>query len=162
MTQRDVPQNSVTSGDRQNPMAEAASSSATAPPWLASSVAEFCVTQRHLNIIRPIRAAAFGGTLVFLALLAFLFRNSPTGQSVLLVLSLCGLPICFVVWLVDSFAQRRLRRRKNHIERRIYGVGMHLDDQGRVMTDNPHPILIFDSASSRISNMSSPSVMGGA
>jgi hypothetical protein len=162
MMQRDAVQNGVDSGDRQSPMPEAAAASATAPPWLAASVAECRVTQRHLLFIRPIRAAAFGGTLVFVAVLAFLFRHSPAGQSVLLILSLFGLPICFAAWLVASSAQRRLRRRRHHIERRLYGVGLHLDDQGRVLTDNPHPILILNSATSRISNVSSPSVMRGA
>jgi hypothetical protein len=162
MTQRDVSQVTIAAGNRHNPLPQAASPSAAAPPWLAASVAEFCRTQRRLKIVRPIRAAAFGGTLVFVAILGLLFRHSPNGQSVLLIAALCGLPICLVTWFVTHSAQRRLQRRKNHIEGRVYGVGMRLDDQGRVQTDNPHPILILDPAASRISNMSSPSVIGGA
>jgi hypothetical protein len=153
MTQHDVSQNSVASGDRQKLLPEAASPSA-APPWLAASVAAFRRTQRLLKVVRPIRAAAFGGTLVCISLLALLFRHSPNGQGVLLIVTLCGLPICFVAWFVAHAAQRRLQRAKNHIEARVYGVGMHLDDQGRVTTDNPHPIVILDPVKSRVSNMS--------
>jgi hypothetical protein len=162
MTQLDVPQDSVDSGNRQNLLPEAASPSPMPPPWLAASVAQFRTIQRLLSVIRPIRAVAFGGTLVFVALLAFLFRHSPYGQGLLLIVSLCGLPICFAAWVVASSTHRRLRRTKNHIERRVYGAGMHLDDQGRVMTDNPHPILILDPATSTMASMSPPSVMGGA
>jgi hypothetical protein len=162
MTQRDVSQVSVDSANRQNPLPEAASPSAAAPPWLAASVAKFCRTQRLLKVVRPIRAAAFGGMLVFVALLTLLFRHSPNGQSVLLIVTLCGLPLCFVAWFVAHSAQRRLQRTKNHIERRVYSAGLHLDDQGRVQTDTPHPILILAPAASPMSKMSSPSVIGGA
>ncbi len=162
MTQPDASQLTIDAGSRHNPLPQADSPSAPAPPWLAASVAAFCRTQRRLKVVRPIRAAAFGGTLVFVALLALLFRHSPNGQSVLLIVALGGLPICLVTWFVTHSAQRRLQRKKNQIEQRIYGVGMRLDDQGRVQTDNPHPILILDPAASQISNMSSPSVIGGA
>lgn len=149
--------NTVNSGDGQNP----ASPSAAPPPWLAASAAEFRLKRRILRLVRPIRAASFGGILVFLTLLTFLLRHSPQGQSVLLVVSLCGLPLCLVAWLVASSVYRRLRRAENHIARRMYDAGVHVDDQGRVLSDNPHPVLILDAANDRTPNMSSPSLMGG-
>lgn len=149
--------NTVNSGDGQNP----APPSAAPPPWLAASAAEFRLKRRILRLVRPIRAASFGGILVFLTLLTFLLRHSPQGQSVLLVVSLCGLPLCLVAWLVTSSVYRRLRRAENHIARRMYDAGMHVDDQGRVLSDNPHPVLILDAANDRTPNMSSPSLMGG-
>lgn len=133
---------------------EVDSSTSEPPAWLAAAVAEFRQTQRILNLIRPVRAAAFGGILVFATLLAFLLQHSPAGQSAWLVVSLCGLPICLVAWHVASSLQKRLIRTKNHIEQRVYGAGMHVDDHGRVVTDNPHPVLILDPATRSLPNMS--------
>jgi hypothetical protein len=136
-------ENSVEAGDGQTP-----------PPWLAAYVTEFRLIRRALNVVRPIRAIAFGGMLVFVTLLAFLLRHSPDGQSVLLAASLFGLPICLAVWFIASSAQRRLNRTKHRIEHRVYSAGMHVDDQGRVLTDNPHSVLILDPASRSAPNMS--------
>lgn len=152
--------NSVNPGNWQNP-SSAAASPPGAPPWLVAAAAEFRLKRRVLNVVRPVRAAAFGGTLVCITLLAFLRRYSPDGQSVLLAVAVWGLPICLVVWFVASSALRRLHRTTNRIARRVYGAGMHLDDEGRVLTDNPHPILIFDPARGRAPNHASPSVIGG-
>jgi hypothetical protein len=135
--------NSVEAGDGQRP-----------PPWLAVYVAKFRLIRRILNVVRPIRAIAFGGILVFVTLLALLLRHSPNGQSVLLAGSLYGLPICLAVWFIASSAQRRFNRAKHRIERRVYGAGMHVDDQGRVLTDNPHPVLILDPVARSVPNMS--------
>jgi hypothetical protein len=149
--------NSVNSGNGQNPVP----ASPAPPPWLAASAAEFRLKRRILRVVRPIRAASFGGILVFLTLLTFLLRHSPQGQSVLLVISLCGLPLCLAAWFVASSVYRRLRRSENHIARLMYDAGMHVDDQGRVLTDNPHPVLIIDAATGGAPNMSSPSLMEG-
>jgi hypothetical protein len=145
---------SVNPGNWQNPIPRVASSSAKPPPWLAAAVVKLRSTQRILNVIGPIKALSFGGTLFFVTLLTFLLRHSPNGQSVLLVVSLCGLPICLVAWLVTSSAHKRLRRTKNSIGRRIYGAGMYLDDEGRVLTDSPHPVLILDPATLETRNLS--------
>lgn len=141
--------NGPNAGDWENALRETRQSP---PPWLAKSVAEFAPTQRSLSVIRPIRAAAFGGTLVFAALLAFLFQHSPTGQSVLVTAAIYGLPLCLAAWLVTSRAQKRLNRKKNRIEQHLYGAGLHLDDDGRVRTDDPHPVLIFDPAIRGVAN----------
>jgi hypothetical protein len=146
--------NSVNAGNWQSLLPEAGFSSENPPPWLAASVAQFRGTQRLLKVVRPIRAAAFGGTLVFVTLLALLLRHSPDGQSLLLAVSLWGLPLCLATWFLASSAQKRLSRKKHHIEQRMYGVGMHLDDQGRVLTDNPHPVLILDPATGSTPSMS--------
>jgi hypothetical protein len=144
----------VRAGSWKNPLAEpAALSGKPPPPWLAASVADFRLIQRILNLVRPVRAVSFGGILVFVTLLTFLLRHSPDGQSVLLAVSLYGLPICLAAWFTASSAQRRLSRRKNHIKQRVYGAGMHLDDQGRALTDNPHPALILDPATGSPPNM---------
>jgi hypothetical protein len=148
--------NNINSGNGQNSGPPSA-----APPWVGASAAEFRLKRRILRVVRPIRAAAFGGILVFLTLLTFLLRHSPQGQSLLLVISLCGLPLCLAVWFVASSVYRRLRRTENHIARRMYGAGMHVDDHGRVLTDNPHPVLIVEAASGGIPNKSSPSLTGG-
>jgi hypothetical protein len=144
----------VSAGDWQNSSPEADTSSLEPPPWLAASVAEFRRTQRILNLVRPVRAAAFGGILVFATLLALLIRHSPNGQSVLFATSLFGLPVCLVAWHVASSVQRRLTRAKHRIEARVYGAGMHVDDQGRVLTDNPHPVLILHPVTGSLPNMS--------
>jgi hypothetical protein len=144
----------VNVGDWQNSLPEPDSSSLKPPPWLATSVAEVRQTRHILSLVRPVRAAAFGGILVFATLLAFLLQHSPNGQSVLLVVSLGGLPLCLVAWYVASSVQKRLSRTKNHIEQRVYGAGMHVDDEGRVLTDNPHPVLILDPTTGSLPNMS--------
>jgi hypothetical protein len=143
----------IDAGNRQNPLPDAAAATAKLPSWLAASVAEFRQVQRILAVVRPIRAASFGGTLVFAALLSFLLRHSPDDQTVLLTVSLCGLPTCLAAWFAASSAQRRLNRAKNHIEARVYDAGMHVDDEGRVLTDNPHPVLILDPATGSLPNM---------
>jgi hypothetical protein len=124
-----------------------------APPWLAASAVKIRLIRRVLHVVRPIRAVGFGGTLVFVTLLSFLLQRSPNGQSVLLAMSLFGLPLCLVVWFLASSAQRRLSQTRHHIEQRVYGVGMHIDDQGRVLTDNPHPVLVLDPARGSLPNM---------
>jgi hypothetical protein len=139
-------QNGINSAGRENVLEERARSFTEPPPWLATSAAEFGPTQRILNVVRPIRALSFGGFLVFSALLGFLFDHSPNGQSVLLIAALCGLPLSLAAWFVASRVQRRLKRKKNHIEARMYEAGLHLADDGRVLTDNPHPVLILDPA----------------
>lgn len=155
MAQSDMLQSKSVNFDAwQSPLPETASPFVKPPSWLAASVAEFRLTQRILNVVRPIRAVSFGGVLVFLTLLTFLLWHSPDGQTVLLVVSLYGLPICVAAWFVATAAQRRLGRTKNHIEQRVYGAGLHLDEEGRALTDNPHPILIFDAATGRAPNMS--------
>lgn len=155
MAQSDVLQSKSVNFDAwQSPPLETASPSAKPPSWLVASVTEFLLTQRILNVVRPIRAVSFGGVLVFVTLLMFLLWHSPDGQTALLVVSLYGLPICVAAWLVAAAAQRRLGRAKNHIEQRVYGAGLHLDEEGRALTDNPHPILILDAATGRASNMS--------
>jgi hypothetical protein len=146
--------NGVNAGDWQSSLGEADPLPLGLPSWLAASVDEFRQTQRFLHLVRPVRAIAFGGILVFATLLALLLRHSPDGQSMLLVMSLCGLPLCLVAWYVASSAQKRLGRTKNHIEQRVYGAGMRVDGQGRVLTDNPHPVLILDPATGSPPNMS--------
>jgi hypothetical protein len=141
----------------QNSPPDSAAIAEAPPAWLATSSAEFRLTLRVLSVVRPIRAISFGGALVFLALLAFLPRHSPYGQTALVVISLCGLPICIAAWFFASSATRRLRRKRNHIEQLVHSNGMHLDDRGRVLTDNPHPVLIFDPAT-----VSPASVMEGS
>lgn len=154
MAQSDIlPNYRVNPGDRQNPMPEGASSSGAPPPWLAASVAEFRLTQRNLDLVGPIKALSFGGTLVSVTLLAFLLQHSPKGQSVLLVVSLLGLPICLTAWIVARSVHKRLRRTKNRIRGRMYGAGIYVDDEGRVVTDNPHPVLILDPATGKTPNM---------
>lgn len=143
----------VHAGNWENPVPETDASSGRAPPWLATSIAEYRRVQRLLNVVRPIRATSFGGILVFLTLLTFLVKHSPSGQGALLAMSLCGLPICLAGWFIALSAQRRLSRAKHHIERRVYGAGMHLDDQGRALTDDPHPVLILDPTSERLPHM---------
>jgi hypothetical protein len=155
-------QNSVTLGPWQNARPEAASLADPPPPWLAASSAEFRLTLRLLTVVGPIRAIFFGGALVFVALLGFLLGHSPVGQTTLAIISLCGLPICIVGWFVASSACRRLRRKRNRIERRMHSAGMHVDQQGRVLTDNPHPILIFDPATAAMHRIASSSVMEGS
>ena len=123
------------------------------PPWLAASVAAFVPTQHALNVVRPIRALAFGGVLVFLALLAFLLGHSPAGQSALLAASLFGLPTCLIAWYAAARTQRRLSQKKNRIEQQLFGAGLHLEDDGRVLTDQPHPVVIFDTAAGRVTNL---------
>lgn len=145
----------------QNSPLDRASAAEAPPAWLATSSAEFRLTLRVLSVVRPIRAISFGGALVFLALLAFLPRHSPYGQTALVIISLCGLPICMVAWFVASSASRRLRRKRNHIEQLVHNAGMHLDDRGRVLTDNPHPILVFDPAAATMPGISPPSIMEG-
>jgi hypothetical protein len=140
--------------NRQDTLPREASAPEEPPAWLALSVAKFRLIRRILNVVRPIRATAFGGTFVFAALLALLLRHSPGDQGVLLAVSLYGLPVCLAAWFVASSAQRRLSRAKNHIEARVYSAGMHVDDQGRVQTDNPHPVLIIDPATGGLPNMS--------
>lgn len=144
----------VNVGVWQGSLSEVDPSSSEPPAWLASSVTEFRRTRRILDLVRPIRAAAFGGILVFATLLAFLLQHSPVGQSTWIAASLFGLPICLAAWYIASSAQKRLSRTKNHIEQRVYGAGMHVDDHGRVLTDNPHPVLILDPATRSLPNMS--------
>jgi hypothetical protein len=147
--------NSVKSGDWENALRGAARPFKEPPPWIAASVAVFGPTQRTLNVVRSIRALAFGGILVFVTLLAFLLLgHSPDGQSVLLIVSLFGLPACLAAWYVASRVERRLNQRKKQIERRMYGAGLHLDDDGRVRTDNPHPVLILDPAARKATTTS--------
>lgn len=148
----------VNPGNWQNPMPGAASSSAKPPSWLGASVADLARTQRRLEVVGPIKALSFGGTLLFVTLLTFLLAHSPSGQSVLLVASLFGLPICLAGWLVTRSVHKRLRRTQNSIRRRIHAVGMYVDDQGCVLTDNPHPVVILDPATGKTPNMSRPSV----
>jgi hypothetical protein len=138
--------NGVNSREWQNALPRRALPQEEPPPWLVPSVAEFLRIKHILEVVRPIRAISFGGALVFIAVLALLFRHSPDGQTTLLVVSLFGLPLCLATWLVASSAQRRLSRAKNHIEERVYGAGLYLDDEGRALTDNPHPVLILDPA----------------
>ena len=143
----------VSPGNWPNPTPGGTSSSGEAPPWLAASVVEFRRIERNLELVGPTKALSFGGTLVFLTLLAFLLQHSPKGQGVLLVMSLFGLPICLAAWIVARSVHKRLRRTKDRIRRRLYGVGMYVDDQGRVLTDNPHPVLILDPATGKSANM---------
>jgi hypothetical protein len=145
----------------QNSRSDSAVVAEAPPAWLAESSAEFRLTLRILSVVRPIRAISFGGALVFLALLAFLLRHSPYGQTMLAIISLCGLPICIVAWFGAASATRRLRRKRNHIEQLVHSNGMHLDDRGRVLTDNPHPILVFDPATTAMAWISPPSIMQG-
>ncbi len=154
-------QSSVKARPWQDSPPETASPADAPPPWLAASSSEYRLTLRGLTVVGPIRAISFGGALVFIALLAFLRGHSPDGQSALVIVSLCGLPICIVVWFVASSACRGLRRRRNHIQQRVHAAGMHLDDQGRVLTDSPHPILIFDPATTATPRMLPPSVTEG-
>lgn len=146
--------NSVNAGDWEKALRGVARPPKGQPPWLAASVAEFGPTQRALHVVRSIRAFSFGGIILFVALLAFLLDHSPDGESVLLIVSLFALPTCLVVWLVASRAQRRLSRKKNLIEQRLYGAGLRLGDDGRVLTDNPHPVLILDTARRKATNTS--------
>jgi hypothetical protein len=154
-------QSSVKARPWQDTPPETASPADAPPPWLAASSSEFRLTLRALTVVGPIRAMSFGGALVFIALLGFLRGHSPDGQSALAIVSLCGLPICIVVWFVASSACRRLRRRRNHIQQRVHNAGMHLDDQGRVLTDSPHPILVFDPATTTMQHISPPAVTKG-
>lgn len=155
-------QSSVTLSPRQYAPPGTASLADPPPPWLAASSAEYRLTLRVLTVAGPIRAIFFGGALVFVALLGFLLGHSPDGQTALVIISLCGLPICIVGWFVASSACRRLRRKRNHVEQRMHSAGMHLDDQGRVLTDNPHPILVFDPATNAMQRVAPPSVMEGS
>jgi hypothetical protein len=156
-----MPQDStIISDKRRNPWPDAELPSGAPPPWLAASAARCHVLQRRLNIIRPIRAAAFGGILVFASALAFLLGHSPDEQNVLIVASLFGLPVCLAAWFIASSVNRRLRAAKNRIERQFYGAGLRLDDEGRVLTDDPHPVLIVTPAPSGQAAIS-PSPMGG-
>jgi hypothetical protein len=155
MAQSDILRtSSVNPGNWQNLMPGAASLSTEPPPWLAASVVEFRLTQRKLDLVGPIKALAFGGTLLFITVLTFLLHHAPNGQSVLLVVSLFGLPICLATWFVARSVHKRLRRKKDRIGRRMYGAGMYVDDNGCVLTDNPHPVLILDPATGKTPNMS--------
>jgi hypothetical protein len=154
-------QGSVKLSPWQNSPPGPASVAEVPPAWLATCSAEFRLTLRVLSVVRPIRAISFGGALVFLALLAFLPWHSPYGQTALVIMSLCGLPICIVAWFVASSASRRLRRKRNHIEQLVHSNGMHLDDRGRVLTDNPHPMLVFDPATVAMARASPHSVIEG-
>ena len=154
MAQSDIlPSYTVDPGNWQNPVPGTGSSSEEPPPWLSASVVEFRQTQRILDLVGPIKALSFGGTLVSLTLLTFLVQHSPRGEGVLLVVSMFGLPICLAVWLVARSVHKRLRRKKDRIRRRMYGAGMYVDDEGRVLTDNPHPVLILDPATGKTPNM---------
>jgi hypothetical protein len=155
MAQSDILQSySVNPGNWQTPTPGAASSSGEPPSWLAAAAVELRLIQRRLDVVGPIKALSFGGTLFFVTVLTFLLVHSPSGQSVLLVASLFGLPICLAAWLVARSVRKRLRRTQNSIRRRIYDVGMYVDDQGRVLTDNPHAVVILDPATVNTSNMS--------
>jgi hypothetical protein len=155
MAQSDIlPSYSVNPGNWQTPTPGAASSSGKPPPWLGAAAIELRLTERRLDVVGPIKAVSFGGTLLFVTVLAFLLVHSPSVQSVLLVASLFGLPICLAAWLVARSVRKRLRRTQNSIRRRIHAMGMYVDDQGRVLTDSPHPVVILDPASGKTSNMS--------
>lgn len=116
------------------------------PPWLVPSAAEFGSTQRVLDVVRPIRAFSFGGILVFGMLLGFLIGHSPDGQNLLLVVAMCGLPLSVAAWFVASRVERRMNYKKNRIQQRMFDAGLRLEDDGRVQTDDPHPLLILDAA----------------
>jgi hypothetical protein len=138
---------SFNSVNRRNPFPGVASPPNEPPPWIAASVAKFRRARRLLSVVQPIRAFSFGGILVFAALLILLVGHSPGSQSTLLIAATYGLPICLAAWFVASRAQKRLRWTKNHIESRMHGAGMHVDDRGCVLTDNPHPVLVLDPGS---------------
>jgi hypothetical protein len=155
MAQSDILRSySVNPGSWQTPTPGAASSSGEPPPWLAAAAFELRRTQRRLDLVGPIKALSFGGALLFVTVLTFLLVHSPSVQGALLVASLFGLPICLAAWLVTRSVRKRLRRTQDSIRRRIYGVGMYVDDQGRVLTDSPHPVVILDPATGKTSNMS--------
>jgi hypothetical protein len=154
MAQSDIlPSYSVNPGNRQNSTPGAAPVPGEPPSWLAASVVDLRLTERRLDVVGPIKALGFGGTLLFVTLLTFLLGHSPKAQSVILVVSLFGLPICFAAWLVARSVHKRLRRTRDSIRRRIFGLGMYVDDEGRVLTDNPHPVLILDPATGNTPNM---------
>jgi hypothetical protein len=153
MAQSDILRSySVNPGNWQTPT-PGADSSAEPPPWLAAAALKLRLTQRRLDVVGSIRALSFGGALLSVTVLTFLRVHSPNGQIVLLVASLFGLPICLAAWLVARSVRKRLRRTQNSIRRRIYGVGMYVDDQGRVLTDSPHPVVILDPDTGKTSNM---------
>jgi hypothetical protein len=151
----------ISSGSRRNPGPDIGFFGGLPPPWLVASAARFRVLQNRLNIVRPVRAVSFGGILVFASALAFLLGHSPDEQNMLVTASLFGLPLCLVVWFVASSVRRRLRAAANRIERQFYGAGMRLDDEGRVLTDDPHPILVFEPAAHANLDMPPPPMKGG-
>jgi hypothetical protein len=150
------------SADPQNTMPDPISPSGVPPPWLVLAADRFRRTLRILNIVRQIKVASTGCAVIAGTFLVFLLRHSPSGQSFLLAVSLWGLPICLAISLAARVGKKRLLRTRNDIARLMYSAGMRFDDQGRVLTDDPHPSLILDASTGSGAQSLPPSVATGS
>ncbi|GAB3119447.1 hypothetical protein [Novispirillum itersonii] len=102
--------------------------------------------ERTLRVAR--RLFALGCALFYSAVSAlwFLVYHAPAGQTVLLCLGLVllagALPVIPGAWL----ARRRLWKRRNRLHSVLFAQGLRVDEAGRVVTNEPHPTLVYDRA----------------
>lgn len=100
--------------------------------------------EQSLRVAR--RLFSIGCALFYTAVSAlwFLMYHAPAGQILLfcggLVLLGLALPVVPVSWL----ARRRLWRRRNHLHSVLFARGLRVDEAGRVVTNEPHPKVIYD------------------
>lgn len=94
------------------------------------------------------RLFSTGCALFYLAFstLFFLMQYSPVGQIVLFIGSLLTLVISVPLIPVAWLARRRLWRQRNRLHGVLFAQGLRVDEAGRVVTNDPHPRLIYDHA----------------
>lgn len=96
-------------------------------------------------------AMTCGACVVCAAMLFFLMGHSAAGQSTVLALCLVGLALCVPVVPVAWLARRHFRRVRNALHGRFYAAGLRVDPDWRVVTNEPHPRLVYDGT--RVANM---------
>ncbi|HLO75994.1 MAG TPA: hypothetical protein VK196_06005 [Magnetospirillum sp.] len=78
------------------------------------------------------------------ASMAFIISHSPAGQSTIFSLCLAGFaiggPLTPIAWLL----KRRLWRLRNAKHGGFFRLGLRVDGQGRLVTNEPHPKLVYD------------------
>lgn len=102
--------------------------------------------EQKLRIAR--RAFAIGCAAFYSAVSAlwFLVYHAPAGQDVLFSAGLVSLALTLPVIPVAWLARRRLWKHRNRLHSVLFAQGLRVDEAGRVVTNEPHPRLVYDRA----------------
>lgn len=112
--------------------------------WLPSALHGYTRNEETLRIARLIHAVAMGLLSVSFMNLLFLYRHSPSHQEFLLSLSLFVFIPSLVMAPFTWMAKRHFFQKRNAIAKRFFSVGLTVDQEGRLVTHEPHAKVVLD------------------